>query len=120
MAWQKITRAIGGITPLGEITITPGTPIQILVNTALTSTQYKMMCRQIGISVDSTVAGEVYVNYGATPGFGSQTALVVMSSSSQSLPIGMRTTDGMIDATQWYLDGSAACKCALYLMDATD
>ena len=33
MAWQKITRAFGGITPLGKFTITPGTPQSILANT---------------------------------------------------------------------------------------
>jgi hypothetical protein len=119
MAFQKVTRAIGGITPLGEFTITPGTPQNILANTGITTARYAFQCRQIGFSVSSLVAGEVYVNYGNIAGLGNQTALIVQSSQCQSLPIGMRSTDGLIDVTQWWLDGSAACKVAVYALDGT-
>jgi hypothetical protein len=119
MTWQKITRAFSGITPLGKFTITPGTPQNILANTSLPTVRYSMQCRQVGISVSSTVAGEVYLNYGNIAGLGNQTALVVQSSQIGSLPNGDRTSDSMVDAAMYYLDGSAACVCTVYLLDAT-
>ncbi len=120
MAWQKITRSIGGITPLGKFTVTPATPQSILANTDLKTKQYTMQCRQIIVSVSSTVAGEVYLNYGNTAGFGNQTVLVIASGTEQSVPAGALTKDGIIDASQYYLDGSAACLTAVSLADATD
>lgn len=120
MAWQKINRAIGGITPLGKFTITAGTPQNILVNTTLTNTRYALQARQIIVSVSSTVAGEVYLNYGPTAGFGNQTVLVIASGTEQAIPSGCLTRDGMIDSTQYYLDGSASCVCTVSLADATD
>ena len=119
MTWQKITRAFGGITPLGKFIITPGTPQNILANTELSTVRYAMQCRQIGISVSSLVAGEVYLNYGSIPGLGNQTVLIAQSSSTESLPFSSRTSDSMIDAGQYYLDGSEACVCAVYILDGT-
>lgn len=125
-ATQKITRAIGGITPLGTITITPGTPQNILKNTDLKSTRYALQCRQLGFSVSKAVAGEVYVNYGNFNGAGGgapdtlATVLIVQSSSSDSLPFSSRTSDGLLDCTQYWLDGDAACVVAVYALDATD
>lgn len=122
---QKINHAAGGITPLGVFTITPGTPQSILANTSLKSVRYALQCRQIGISVSNKQAGEVYLNYGNYNG-GSvgvpdslATVLIVQSSTCESLPFSSRTSDGMIDATQFYLDGSAACVVSVYLMDAS-
>ena len=119
MAWQKINRASSGITPLGKFTITPGTPQNILANTTMSTARYAMQCRQIGISVSSLVAGEVYLNYGNIAGLGSQTALIAQSGQTESLPNGDRTSDSMIDATMYWLDGSAACVCTVYLLDGT-
>ena len=119
MAWQKITRAFGGITPLGKFIITPGTPQNILANTSLPTVRYSMQCRQIGVSVSSTVAGEVYLNYGNIAGLGNQTALIAQSSSTESLPFSSRTSDSMIDAGMYYLDGSEACVCTVYLLDGS-
>ena len=119
MTWQKITRAFSGITPLGKFTITPGTPQNILANTELSTVRYAMQCRQIGISVSSLVAGEVYLNYGSIPGLGNQTVLIAQSSSTESLPFSSRTSDSMIDAGQYYLDGSEACVCTVYILDGT-
>jgi hypothetical protein len=119
MAFQKVTRAIGGITPLGEFTITPGTPQNILANTSITTKSYAFQCRSLGFSVSSTVAGEVYVNYGNIAGLGNQTALIVQSSQAVSLPIGAVAVDGLIDATQWWLDGSAGCKVCVYTLDGS-
>lgn len=124
---QKITSAVGlGILPLGTFTITPGTPQQITANLALTGTRYTLQCRQIGLSVSKTTAGEVYLNYGNFNGGGGggvpdplATVLIVQSSSSDSIPFSSRTSDGMIDATKYYLDGSAACVVAVYLLDAS-
>ena len=119
MAWQKITRAFSGITPLGKFSITPGTPQNILANTSLPTVRYSMQCRHIGVSVSSTVAGEVYLNYGEAPGLGDQTVLIAQSAQTESLPFSSRTSDSMIDAGQYYLDGSAACVCTAYILDGT-
>lgn len=127
-ATQKVNHASGGITPLGVFTITPGTPQNILANTSLKTTRYSMQCRQIGISVSSTVAGEVYLNYGNYNGAGGgvpdtlATVLIIQSGQCVSLPFGQRTSDGMIDATQFWLDGQTgkACVVSVYLLDATD
>ena len=43
-----------------------------------------MTCRQSAISVDSSVGGEVYVNYGNFAGKGNQTALIVQSGTTQA------------------------------------
>lgn len=119
MTWQKITRAFSGITPLGKFTITPGAPQNILANTELSTVRYSMQCRQIGISVSSLVAGEVYLNYGSIPGLGNQTVLIAQSAQTESLPFSSRTSDSMIDATMYWLDGSAACVVSVYLLDGS-
>jgi hypothetical protein len=119
MAWQTVTRAIGGITPLGKFTISVGTPQNILANTSITTKSYAFQCRSLGFSVSSTVAGEVYVNYGNIAGLGNQTALIVQAGQSISLPIGAVAVDGLLDATQWWIDGSAACKVAVYALDGS-
>ena len=120
MAWQKVNRAIGGVTPLGVFTITPNTPQNILANTELESKRYAFQCRQLGFSVSGTPSGEVYLNYGDTPGLGDQTVLIIPSASAwASLPLGSFTTESMIDATQYFLDGSEACVVTVYAMDAT-
>jgi hypothetical protein len=122
---QKVNHAAGGITPLGTFTITPGTPQSILKNTDLSTIRYALQCRQIGISVASSPSGTVFLNYGNYNGGGGgvfdplATVLVVGAGQQQSLPIGIRTTDGMIDATQFYLDGTTGCIVSVYLMDAT-
>jgi hypothetical protein len=121
---QKVTHASGGITPLGVFTITPGTPQSILANCNLPTVRYALQCRQIGISVDSG-SGVAFLNYGNYNGGGGgvpdplATVLMVGAGQQSSFPIGARTTDGMIDATQYYLDGSAAVVVAVYLSDAT-
>ena len=119
MAWQKVNRAIGGITPLGKFVITPGTPQNILANTELSTIRYAFQCRQLGFSVSSLVAGEVYVNYGNIAGLGDQTVLIVQSGQSEGLPLTSRAQDSMIDATQYWLDGSEACEVAVYALDGT-
>lgn len=122
---QKVKHASGGITPLGVFTITPGTPQSIMGNTNLASARYSLQCRQIGLSVDSSPAGQVFLNYGNYNGAGGgvpdtlATVLIVQSGQEAALPQGARTSDAMIDATQFYLDGSAACIVAAYAMDAT-
>ena len=125
-ATQKVNHASGGITPLGTFIITPGVPQSILANTALSTSRYALQCRQIGISVDSTPGGQVFLNYGNYSGAGGgapdtlATVLIVSAGQQGSLPVGSRTLDGMIDSTQYYLDGTAACVVAVYLLDASD
>jgi hypothetical protein len=119
MAWQKVNRAIGGITPLGKFTITPGVPQNILANTELSTIRYAFQCRQLGFSVSSLVAGEVYVNYGNIAGLGDQTVLIVQSGQADGLPLTSKATDSMIDATQYWLDGSEACEVAVYALDGS-
>jgi hypothetical protein len=121
MAFQKINRAIGGITPLGEFTITPGTPQNILANAALSTTRYAFQCRQLGFSVTKASTSEVYVNYGNNAGLGNQTALIVQPGQEQSLPISSRAVDSEIDATQWYVDCAAGgtATVVVYALDAT-
>ena len=48
---------------------------------SLPTVRYSMQCRLIGVSVSSTVAGEVYLNYGSIAGMGNQTVLIAQSSS---------------------------------------
>lgn len=129
MAAPSLQKMFGGVVPGGIITITPGTPIKVTTNISQpTANQslgnpkgsaYTVTCRQIGISVDSSPAGEVYVNYGNFAGKGNQTALLVQSGQTQALPVNSRCTEGEIDASQWYLDGSAACVVAISFADAS-
>lgn len=115
------TKAIGGITPLGVITITPGTPQKVTANLSLSDKVYTFSARQLGFSIDSTPAGEVYVNYGNVAGKDSHaTALILQSGTAQSLPLGAVVCEGLIDCNNWYLDGSAACVVAIYAADASN
>lgn len=117
---QAFNKSVGGITPLGVITITPGTPIKVTANLAQSDKVYTFFARQIGFSIDSTPAGEVYVNYGNVAGKDAHaTALILQSGTTASLPVGAAVTEGVIDCTQWYLDGSAACVVAVYAADAS-
>ena len=129
MAAPTLHKMFGGVVPGGVITITPGTPIPIIQNIAQASGDttsgraktppYAITCRQFAISVDSSVGGEVYVNYGNFAGKGNQTALIVQSGTTQALPVNSRCVEGLIDATKWYLDGSAACVAAVSFADAS-
>ncbi len=129
MAAPNLQKMFGGVVPGGVITITPGTPIQVTANLSIPNKQttagntlsrpFSVLCRQMGFSVDTSPAGEVYVNYGPTPGKGNNTALIVQSGTTQALPVNSRTTEGEIDANQWYLDGSAACVVAISFADAS-
>lgn len=129
MAAPTLQKMFGGVVPGGIITITPGTPIPIIANilqatgdagSGKTKTPaYAITCRQFAISVDSSVGGEVYVNYGNFAGKGNQTALIVQSGQTLGLPVNSRCVEGEIDATKWYLDGSAACSVAVSFADAS-
>jgi len=129
MAAPQLQKMFGGVVPGGVITVTPGAPQKVTANLSLAtgnqgagntqSPPYSVMCRQIGISVDSSAAGEVYVNYGNAPGKGNNTALIVQSGQTQALPVNSLCTEGEIDANQWYLDGSAACVVAISFVDAS-
>lgn len=129
MAAPQLQKMFGGVVPGGVITITPGTPIKVTANMKLASGQqtlngpanvpYSVMCRQIGISVDSSAVGEVYLNYGNFAGKGNNTALIVQSGQTEAIPVNSRCTEGEIDANQWYLDGSAACVVAISFADAS-
>lgn len=107
MAFPALQKAFGGVIPGGAITIASGTPVAVTVNLALINTRGNLMCRQIGISVDSGAGGAVFVNYGNFPGLGDQTALIVQAGQTQALPVNSRTVEGEIDATKWYLDCAA-------------
>lgn len=125
----NVQKMFGGVVPGGIITVTPGVPIKVTANitqpTANTNVgnpqknSYTITCRQIGFSVDSSPSGEVYVNYGNNAGKGNWTALLVQSGTTQALPVNSRCTEGEIDASQWYLDGSAACVVAISFADAS-
>ena len=119
MAVPQITKGFGGVVPGGVITVIPGTPQKVTSNLNLVGTQKSLMCRQIGISVDSSPAGEVYLNYGNFAGKGNQTALLVQSGTTQALPVNSRCVEGEIDANAWYVDGSAACVVAISFADAS-
>ena len=120
MAGTQLNRAIGGITPLGVITITAGTPQQVTKNLNLTDKRYTFGCRQLGFSVDSSPSGEVYVNYGNVAGKDTYaTAMIIQSGTVQAMPGGSGVTEGEIDASRWYLDGSASCVVSIYAADAT-
>lgn len=129
MSAPNLQKMFGGVVPGGVITITPGTPIKVTANLSLSagnkgagntqSAPFTVTCRQIGFSVDSTPAGEVYVNYGNFAGKGPQTALIIQSGQTQALPVNSHCTEGEIDANQWYVDGSAACVVAISFADAS-
>jgi hypothetical protein len=118
---QQLNKAIGGVTPLGVITISSGTPQKVTENLNLSDQVYTFSCRQLGFSVDSSPSGEVYVNYGNVAGKDAHaTALIIQSGTAQSLPLGSLTTDGVLDANAWWLDGSASCVVAVYALDASN
>lgn len=120
MAAPSLQKMFGGVVPGGVITITPGTPIPVTANLELIEQRGHLLCRQIGFSVDVGAAGEVYVNYGNFPGKGAQTALLIQSGTTQTLPPYALVRESEIDATRWYLDGDAACEVAVSFADASN
>jgi len=120
MAGPVQNKAIGGVTPLGIITITAGTPQQITKNMTLSDKVYTLTCRQLGFSIDASPAGEVYVNYGNFAGKDTNATLMILQSGTvESLPAGSSATEGCIDAARIWLDGSASCVVAIYALDAS-
>lgn len=129
MAAPQLQKMFGGVVPGGIITVVPGTPTKVTANlnpatgsvtqNGPAKPPFSVLCRQIGISVDSSVAGEVWLNYGNFPGKGNQTALIVQSGQTQALPVNSRCVEGEIDANQWYIDGSAPCVVAISFADAS-
>lgn len=122
MASRAQNKAIGGITPLGVITITAGTPIQIISALNLTDkVGFTFSARQIGFSVTGASTGEIYVNYGNYPGLDANaTALIVQHGTEQTLPIGSVVTESIIDVEKWWVDGSVSGdKVAVYAADAS-
>lgn len=116
----QLSKMFGGVVPGGVITITPGTPIAVTSNLNLSGKVFSLLCRQIGFSLDASASGEVYVNYGNTPGKGTQTALIIQSGQTQALPVNSRCVEGEIDAARWFIDGSAACVVAVSFADASN
>lgn len=125
MASRPTNKAIGGVTPLGVFTITPGTPQKLTSLMALSDKVYTFSCQQIGFSVESSPSGQIFVNYGNFNGAGggvadpNATALIIQSGQQQALPIGASASGGLIDASAWWIDGSAACLVAVYALDAS-
>lgn len=120
MASRPQNKAVGGITPLGLFAITPGTPQQVTSKLNLSDKVYTFSARQLSFSVDSSVSGNVYVNYGNYAGEDANaTALIIPSGTSVSLPLYGVVTEGLIDCAAWWLDGSAACKVAVFAADAS-
>lgn len=121
MASRPQNKAIGGVTPLGVITVVPGTPKQIISALNLTDkVGFTFSARALGFSVSSTVAGEAYINYGNFPNLDANaTVLIVQSGQAQSLPIGGSVTEGLIDVEKYWVDGSAAVVVAVYAADAS-
>lgn len=122
MASRPQSKAIGGITPLGVITLSTTVPVQLTAALGLTDKVYTFSARQLGFSMSGASTGELYVNYGNYAGLDANaTVLVVQHGTSQSLPIGAVATDGMIDATQYWLSGSVGGdKVAVYALDGSN
>jgi hypothetical protein len=121
MASRPQVNAQSGITSLGIIIITAGTPQQIAPAIARSNSTYTLTARQIGFSVTSASTGEVYVNYGNYPGLDvNATTLIIQHGTSQSLPIGTVSTDGLIDVLKFWIDGShTGDVVAIYALDAS-
>lgn len=120
MAPPALQKAIGGVTPLGIITITSGIPQKVTTNLNIVDTNWAFTCRQLGFSVDSGATGQVFVNYQSNAGGNIMTALVLQKNQQQTLPMGTEVVDSVMDATQWYLDGShTGDKVAVYALDAS-
>jgi hypothetical protein len=125
MASRPQSKAIGGVTPLGVITLAAGTPVQLTAALGLTDKVYTFSARQLGFSVSglvATTAAEVYVNYGNYSGLDTNaTVLIIQKGGVQSLPINTSATEGLIDATQYWLDcNTGAAKVAVYALDASN
>ena len=114
-------QAIGGITPLGVFTITQGTPQKLTSLLNLSDKFFTFSARGLGFSMSGASSGEVYVNYGNFAGIDANaTVLIVQHGTQQSLPIGTRTSDGMIDVGAYWIDGShTGDKVAVYAVDAS-
>lgn len=108
MASVPSGKAIGGVTPLGVITITANTPVQIVTpSTVKDKVGFTFTARLLGFSCPASNTGAIYVNYGNYPGLDANaTALIVSPGATASLPINDACTEGLIDVEKWYCDGS--------------
>lgn len=114
-------KAIGGVTPLGVITVSTTVPVQISSLLANKDIYWVLTARQLGFSMLGASTGEVYVNYGNFSGLDTNaTALIVQHGTSQSLPIGAECCDGLLDVTKWWISGTVnGDKVAVYALDAS-
>ena len=122
MASRQQNKCLGGITPLGVITITSGTPVQVSSLLAATDKVFAFTARQLGFSVSAASTGEFYIQYGNYSGIDANaTMLIVQHGTTGTLPTGCACTEGLIDVTQIWVDGShTGDKIAIYALDASN
>ena len=114
---------IGGIWPLGVLTIAHGTPVALTHNVGAQAATAPInvpptlgggrplttRVRQLIFSAPTGNTGDVYVQYGnfSEPDTNA-TTLIVPKGQTLSLPQGAPLLEGYIDVTKWYVDGTTS------------
>jgi hypothetical protein len=115
---------IGGIWPLGKMTITHGTPVSILVNVGAQvagqsdagvpqvmpgGRKFNSMVTQIIFSAPTSNTADVFVQDGNVAGPDvNRTVLCVPKGTTLALPMGTETQSGNIDPSRYYVDGTTS------------
>ncbi len=128
------TNALGGIWPLGVITVTSGTAINVLVNVTPTGQvagsiptgrPYAPSATQIVFSTLKANTGEVYVNYGGgaagpTGADTNATCLCLSPGQQASLPYSSFLPTATIDLKKFWIDGTqSGDKVAMFAADCS-
>ena len=127
---------VPGIWPLGVITVTGGTPKQIIANVGSQDAgkndagvkvvmpqgrNFGSSCGQLVFSAPSANSGDVFINDGNFAGTPetNRTVLCIPKGMTLSLPAGAELQSGVIDVTRYWVDGTTGDKIIVTAMDAS-
>ena len=113
---KELYRIAGG-WPLGQFTITAGTPIQLVAAGA--SNRNRPSCRQIVVNAPSGNTGSIYIMLGNHPHTDTDHILAIIGKGDiQSLPFSSTLENSEFDLSNIYVDGGTTndtCQITAYV-----
>lgn len=108
MASRPETNAIGGLWPLGTITITAGTPIALnsIVGAKNAKQPFSRSCRQLIFSTAGNT-GLIYINDGNYAGKDVNRTVMIIGPQTANIAMPQTAlTESVLDIDRYYVDGT--------------